>query len=437
MILRTSAACLVISLGIAALGCSADGAQPNTHGNGQGGFGNAAGVGPGGGGPGGSGNPGGAGPGGGGPGGSGNPGGAGPGGSGNPGGAGGAGGDPAGGSGGDPGTGGSGGDPGTGGVGGAGAAGGAGGAGGNECGINSGWPGDEYCILPPPADKGFQIHYGPTDYKNVNSFLIQPGQDTNIFAPATSGNTTEVYFYKRQYRMRKGSHHLIVSAGGTGTILGSNRRLGGSQNTVKDNPAGGVIPPENVGIGMKLAARSSMTMNLHHFNPTTGPLLKEAWVNFWYVPANEVTQEALEIFLFAPGQSVLPGGRATFHGRSTVAATGRILTLYGHRHSNTIRFSAWLTHAGQKRLVLEDYNWEEPTVLEYNTLTTNPTPDAATKRAGGVSGKLDIAVGDVIEWECEVVNNRSVTITYGENEGATSEMCILVGDNIGPKLSSF
>src|SRR4029079_15135893 len=26
----------------------------------------------------------------------------------------------------------------------------------DECGLNSGWPGDEYCIKPPPADKGFQ-----------------------------------------------------------------------------------------------------------------------------------------------------------------------------------------------------------------------------------------------------------------------------------------
>jgi hypothetical protein len=429
MTLRSSAACLVIGFGIAALGCSAAGSPSNPQG--QGGDGNAPGTGgsgTGGSGTGGSGNPGGAGPGG-----SGNPGGAGPGGSG---GLSGAGGNPAGGAGGDP-AGGTGGDPGTGGVGGA--VGGAGGSGGNPCNINSGFAGDEYCILPPPPDQGFQIHYGPTDYANqaeTNRFLIQPGQDTNIYHSVTSGNTSNIYFYKRQYRMRKGSHHLIVSTGGTGSIIGAGRRLGGSQNALKDNPAGGVIPPENVGIGMPLNARSTMSMNLHHFNPTQGPLLKEAWVNFWYIPADQVKQEAKEIFLWAQGRSVPPGGRDTFRGSVRISGAGRILTLYGHRHSNNVRFSAWLTHAGQRRLVLEDYNWEEPAVLEYNTLTTNAAPDATAKRAGGVSGMLDFSAGDTIEWECEVHNRQNITITFGQNEGADSEMCILVGDNIGAALTS-
>ena len=105
--------------------------------------------------------------------------------------------------------------------------------------------------------------------------------------------------------MRRGSHHLIVSAGGTGSILGAGRRLGGSQNVVKDNPTG-ELPPENVGIGMPLAARSPITMNLHHFNSTQDPLLKEAWVNFWYVDAEQVTQEAREIFLWAQGTTSRP-----------------------------------------------------------------------------------------------------------------------------------
>ena len=34
----------------------------------------------------------------------------------------------------------------------------------------------------------------------------------------------------------------------------------------------------------------------------------------------------------------------------------------------------------------------------------------------------------MLEWECEIVNNHAVEITFGENEGGTSEMCILVGD---------
>jgi hypothetical protein len=45
--------------------------------------------------------------------------------------------------------------------------------------------------------------------------------------------------------------------------------------------------------------------------------------------------------------------------------------------------------------------------------------------------------GDTLEWECEVVNQNDFVVTFGENEGATSEMCILVGDAIGPPLLGF
>ena len=128
--------------------------------------------------------------------------------------------------------------------------------------------------------------------------------------------------------------------------------------------------------------------------------------------------------------------RATFKGTKSITGGG-VLTLYGHRHSNCVRFAAYLTHGGQKVTLIEDWNWEEPAVLEYNSVTTNTPPDAARKAAGGFTGKVDLAVGDRLEWECEVVNNRTVPITYGENEGATSEMCILVGDAIGPALTGF
>jgi hypothetical protein len=307
------------------------------------------------------------------------------------------------------------------------------------CGINSGWAGDEFCILPPPEDQGFQVHYGPSDYADeaeVTKYLIAPGVDTVIFEPATAGNAQDVYFYKREYRMRRGSHHLIVSSGGAGSILGAGRRLGGSQNVIKDNPTG-KLPPENVGIGMPLAAHSALTLNLHHFNPTEEPLLREAWINFWYVDASSVTQEAKEMFLWAQGGAIAPGARATVKGRKVIDTDGRVLTMYGHRHSNNVRFSAYRVRGDNRELVYDDYNWEEPAVFEFNSLTTNPGPNPTAKSAGGYSGILDLKVGDALEWECDVVNNHNVEITFGENEAATSEMCILVGDAIGPALTGF
>jgi hypothetical protein len=309
------------------------------------------------------------------------------------------------------------------------------------CGNTNGqYAGDQYCILPPPPDQGFQIHYGPSDYDDpadVGQYLLEPGGETNIFVPTTSGNTTDVFYYKRQYRLRPGSHHLIISEGsGSGGFAAAGRRLGGSQNPSKDNPEG-PNAPENAGIGIPLKADDPLNINIHNFNQTDQPILKEAWVNFWYVDPRTVTQQANELFLFAPGQSVPPGGHVTFAGKKTITEATRVLTMYGHRHSSTIRFGAYVTHAGNRQLVLQDFNWEEPAVFEFNSATTNPTPDPATQVAAAASGDLNLVPGDVLEWECEVENDSTQTITYGLNEVAGSEMCIVVGDLIGPTTVGF
>jgi hypothetical protein len=306
------------------------------------------------------------------------------------------------------------------------------------CGIDSGYAGDELCVLPPPSDKGFQIHYGPSNYDDpdeIAKYVINAGDETNEFLPAVAGNTEDIFYYGRQYRMRPGSHHLIVSqaGGGAGAILGTGRRLGGTQNTAKDNPAQGTSP-ENVGVGIPLAASAPLSLSLHYFNSTDGPLLKEIWVNFWYVDAAEVTQEAKEIFIWAQGAPLDPGKKETVTGTWPITDTGRVLTMYGHRHSNNVRFSAYRNRGGEKELVYDDYTWEDPTVFEFNSETVNPEPTAASGRPGGHSGVLDLKTGDVLEWQCDIENKRDVQITFGENEAATSEMCILVGDAIGPAL---
>ena len=309
------------------------------------------------------------------------------------------------------------------------------------CNLHTKYLGDENCILPPPEDKGFQVHYGPKDYDDpveVAKYLVPPGQDTTVQGNVTAGNKTDVYFYKRQYRMRPGSHHLIVydSAGGSGGVIGTGRRLGGTQNQVKDNPTG-PMPPENEGIGMPLKANAQLRLDIHHYNGTDEPILREAWINFWYVPTASVKQEAKEMFLMASGPTIAPNQRVVVKGERSVPTDGRILTTYGHRHSNNVRFSAWRTRGADKKQIYEDYDWKEPKVLEYNTLTTNPAPNATALTGGGYSGILDLKAGDKISWECEIVNKSGGTIIFNQNEAVTSEMCILIGDTIGVTISPF
>ncbi len=309
----------------------------------------------------------------------------------------------------------------------------------------TGVAGDEYCILPPPPDKGFQIRIGPSDYaKPAAKYVLQPGEESNDYFPAASGNDKDVFFFNRQYRMRPGSHHLIVSkaSGATGGLdvgFDAGPRLGGSQNPAKDNPELLAIPAENVGLGVALAARTDLTVNLHYINTGETPVVKEAWINFWYKEESQVKEHALEMFAaggiamnIAPGEHVVLGANGRYS--CVVDKPGRVLSLYGHRHASTLRFSAWRKRDGKRELIYEDYDWHDPLVLEYNSVTKNPAPDLKANAGGGFSGILDLKPGDALEWECEVDNQSGGYLRF-VNEALTGEMCILIGDTVGQKVS--
>lgn len=327
---------------------------------------------------------------------------------------------------------------GTGGVGGDAGGGGEGGMGGtggtglelamDECGLDTGWIGDEYCINPPPADKGFQIHIGPSNYDNPEpQFVMEPEDERTEQFDAVSGNTSNKYYYWRQYRMRPGSHHLIVSAGGFG-----GRRLGGSQNPAKDNPTAGVIAPENQGVGMPLDANTPIGMQLHYLNYTEAPIIKEVWVNFWYRDPEDVTEPTKEVFSMLP-MFVTPGQHVVMQGTCDISQSGRLLTAYGHVHANNNRFSLWRVRGGQRDLLYESFDWEHPAVLEYSSTVTNTPSNSATKTSGGWNGIVDLMPQDQLYFECEITN-ATQNVFVGQNEAHDDEMCILVGDSIGAQV---
>lgn len=303
----------------------------------------------------------------------------------------------------------------------------------NECGLDTGWAGDEYCILPPPPDKGFQVHIGPEDYSNPDpKYVLQPGEETNLNFPAVSGNTDDVYYYYRQYRLRPGTHHAIVNATGGGF---EGRRLGGSQNLAKDVPHLNRVPPENQGVGMQLGARTPLSVNLHYMNSTDKPIIQEAWINFWYKDETEVTEPAQEMFANGGvGMAIQPGEHTVLGPYACPITTpGRLLSMYGHYHANSVRFSAWRVRNGQREKIYEAYDWHDPPVLEFNSVVENSPPEPDTLRYGGWNGPLDLQVGDSLEWACEVRNETDNVLRFA-NELYTGEMCILIGDAVGPSV---
>jgi hypothetical protein len=296
----------------------------------------------------------------------------------------------------------------------------------DECGLDTKFAGDEFCIKPPPADKGFQVHIGPTSYENPEPmYVLEPGMEVTERFNAVTSNETEKFYFYRQQRMRPGSHHLLINAAGELIVS--------SQNPIADTPVGGKIAPEDEGVGFSIAARSALSVGLHFINITDQPILKEVWINFWYKDASDVTETAAPIFTGAP-IDVPPGAHLVTSADCPITAPGRILRLFGHKHANNVRWSTYRIRGEQRDLLFEDYDdWEEPLILEYSSITQNPKPDRANKVPGGWSGMVDLQPGDVFRFECEIVNNTSSTFT-GANEAIDDEMCIQNGTIVGTTI---
>jgi len=298
----------------------------------------------------------------------------------------------------------------------------------DECGLKTNYQGDEYCILPPPADKGFQLHIGPTNYDSPEAkYVLQPGEENVVNLTATSGNDTAIEYYYRQYRMRPGSHHVILNVNG--------KRIGGTQNLARDQPENGIIPPENEGVGLPMAAHVQISANMHFYNFTDKPIIREFWTNYWYKEPGTVKETAKSVFSMTGVTAAVAHSHVVVGASCPVQGEGRALSLYGHRHLNNVRFSIWHTSGGKKDLVFEDYDSEHPGILDYNSLTTNPAPNAVMQTVGGSSGILNLKQGDTLDFECEIVNNTDKNF-FGANEATDDEMCILVGDTVGATVTA-
>jgi len=301
----------------------------------------------------------------------------------------------------------------------------------DECGLHTAYAGDEYCIMPPPPDKGFQLHIGPSDYDNpAPEYVLAPGEESVKGFSAVSGNDKPIYFYYRQFRMRPGAHHNIVTNATGSGFMGS--RIATSNNLSEDNPKNGIIAPENQGVGIPMQPKSAIDVSLHSINTSDKPQLREVWINFWYRDPAEVTQPVEQLFAIGSASFAIEPGADTILGPYSCNATGdgRMLWFYGHRHANNVRFSAWRVRGAERQLFYEAYRWEEPLLLEYSSIVQNATPDRAREIEGGYSGVLDIQRGDVLEWECHVINKTDGVLHF-TNDTYTGEMCIMDAELVG------
>lgn len=355
-------------------------------------------------------------------------------------------------------------EAGTGGVGGGGAGGtgGAGGAGGSDTDfpdprngcpdLHTDFPGDEACIAPPPPEEGFQIHIGPEDYANPGTWVVSPEEENSWCANFHLPNTEEIYYQGYVLSGRPGTHHIINTAY-VSTISVEDGQLGmicmdggtGTNSNIYDNLPGAskaymprkLNAPENAGLGRKLEAGLPAQADMHYFNFTDGTLLREFWMNLYYIPKDQVTDEAKQIrgmggisWTFLP---IAPGANEVYKYECPIESPGRIISLLGHYHAHGKRFTAFLKRgAGTPEKVFEMYDYNDPAEFSYDSVAMNPAfSDSA---AGAMSGALDVAAGDTLMWECHIINDGDVPLTYS-NQVKTGEMCNLWGASVGPKIN--
>jgi hypothetical protein len=186
-----------------------------------------------------------------------------------------------------------------------------------------------------------------------------------------------------------------------------------------------------VGLGSKLQGGTRLCLNHHAYNYNSDqPILREIWINVWFVDQSEVTQQAKSIFLTAgPFMGIPPHTQQVLTTSANISGDGRIINMFGHRHAATDRFAVWKN----EELVYDSWNWQESVAFDYDSITTNPPLDPTKKTDGAVSGILPITTGDKVKIECDVNNQTDNTLTF-RNELLTGEMCILFGSTVGTSI---
>jgi hypothetical protein len=324
---------------------------------------------------------------------------------------------------------------------------------GSPCDIHTPYAGDDACIPPPAPEKGLQLHVGPTDYDDPDpAWVLSPGKETVECYHLKSPNTELRYYFKQKYRMRPGSHHMILlqssnldqPEGWTPCDTSFIGAIGGTQHTSEDFPPGDRVAEEDVGLARPIEAGQPLDIQLHFFNATDAPILRETWVNFYYKDESEVTEPLGPIGGFAsvnvaPHTSTVTGGTCAADYAVTADATSavRVVSLFGHAHWHNKRFVVY-RHAtdGSESVVYDSYDGAEAPTYVYNSVIQNPVPNPEANRSGAESGVLLLERDESLRFECDITNDLNVSLV-STNEAFTGEMCILFGTMVGTGFPCF
>ena len=278
---------------------------------------------------------------------------------------------------------------------------------GASCGLNTSFPGDEACLLPP-AD-GLQLHYGPGDYTDAGAdgFVLPPGGESLRYERVAALHPS-VLVAGYDVSGRPGLHHLAFYTGVTGNMDASEALVNPAlflaqtqREVVTMRPAGAALA---VPIG-------SFVIAAHAFNNTELPILVEAWVNLHLVASAATPLGPIQL---AGGQAmaVPPHTKQTVRASWVATEAASVVQLAGHIHAHTTEERASV--AGTP--IYRTTTWEEPDVAWFDP-------------------PLPITRGQTLSWECDVNNTTDAILRYA-NQVQTAEMCNLVGFKVGLGISA-
>ncbi len=338
------------------------------------------------------------------------------------------------------------------------------------------YPGDNFCILPPPPELGIQYGVHPqgvkwfeqvsagdmSGYENpTDDFVMEDGQEEEQNYLTTAANTAEVKFYRNYARMRGGSHHMIVSwdtasgavgTWGPGAAVGLNgNSLPGAQRPDENAPKSLQKPNEDKGLYSVMGANPFVTFNMHHFNIAGKPILKEAWTNLWF--EEDATTRVYGIlglnYVQVALLNVPAGTTQDLHYSWDITEPIRIVTIFGHRHAWTTNFSSWIEKpGGENQILYQSYDWYDEPTYRYDSMTMNPTPAPDKRMDGATTGVLMVQPGEKLHFNChiEFTDERAAAVngpapnTIGAlrfaNQAFNAEMCILFGSTAAVRLAN-
>jgi hypothetical protein len=322
-----------------------------------------------------------------------------------------------------------------------------------RCGLKTNYADDNACLIPPDPAEGMQIHIGPSNYDDPNEvakFIMKPGEESSECFSIRTPNTEKVTYQTYTLSGRAGTHHMINTLYSGDLPTGSFGACGGfaADPNMPEAPAPvGSLPgmskafmprskvaPEYAHVGRVLEANSLLQGDMHYFNFTDKDILREVWINLYYAPAEaNITTFSDQIRGFGGlgwnFEPIQPGTDMVYKYECPIMGNGKIMSLLGHYHAHGKQFTASIKRksTGMVEKVFEMFDYLDPATFDYDSVTMNPA--FAPGVAGATSGILEVQDGDVLQWDCHIINDSMAPLSY-TNEVKTGEMCNVWGYSI-------